>query len=229
LWDMPFLCCLWHFLWDCHLWDCWWVFAFESLNYLFEGKNVISLFFEDGTLFSNQLVGLGDCRERVCDRLNVNLISVSVSPGPNPGSKSRKDDRGCLFWQEGIKSEVVTVVGPVLPILSLNCGSLCSDSIGNCIPRKQEITRDAIFELTWNSYQERFCGSGKCELKYFTRFSCAWKYSPFLNPLEGISAIALFFPAMCIGRRDDSFLVCWRRESRRNNLPAGIDLDVPHL
>ena len=124
-------------------------------------------------MFSNQLVGLGDGRERVCDSLNINLISFSVSPGPYPGGKTGKDNSFLKDWlslQEGIKAEDVTVSGPVFSIFVPSLGSLwCSNSISNCVPRKQEITGDAIFVSTRSSCHERLCGSGKFELKYLTR------------------------------------------------------------
>jgi len=110
-----------------HLWNCWWVQSFKALHYSFDGKTVFSLFFEDETLFSNQLVGLGDGRERVRDCLDANLISVSISPGLYPGGKTGKDDSlltSSLFWPEGIKVEDLTVVGPVFPIFFPSLNSL---------------------------------------------------------------------------------------------------------
>ena len=62
-----------------------------------------------------------------------------------------------------------------------------------------------------------------------TRLSCASKNLPFLNAREGMSAILLSDPAMCIGSNDDACLVRFLIASRRRSRPAMIDLDVVNL
>mgnify|MGYP003321414092 CR=1 FL=1 len=57
------------------------------------------------------------------------------------------------------------VAAPVTPILVPSLGSLVSDSIGNCSPSKDEITRQLNFLGTLCSCQDLLCGSGKLELK----------------------------------------------------------------
>ena len=62
-----------------------------------------------------------------------------------------------------------------------------------------------------------------------TRFSCASKNLPFLKAREGMSAISLSAPAMCIGNNDDAFRVRCLIARRRSRRPAMIDFDVVNL
>jgi hypothetical protein len=62
--------------------------TFKSFYDSFDGKNVFFLRLCNGTLFSNQLAGLGDGRERFRDRLNADLIFSTVSLGPYPAAKA---------------------------------------------------------------------------------------------------------------------------------------------
>ena len=124
----------------------------------------------------NQFAGLGDGRGRIRDRLNFDLISVTVSAGPNPGGEGCDDDgsfTGREACEEWICAALLAVLCPMLPIPLPSFGSLYSDSICNCSPRKQDITRDANFSGTLNSFHDSSCGSGKVELKNETMSSFA--------------------------------------------------------
>jgi len=159
-------CCFWYLHRYCHLRYCWRVLSPKTFNYTLDGKNVRSLTFVDGTTLSNQFAGLGDGRKRIRDRLNFDLISVTVSAGLNPGGEGCDDDssftrrEACEEW---ICATLLAVHCPMLPIPLPSFGSLYSDSIYNCSPRKQDITRDANFSGTLNSLHDSSCGSGKVE------------------------------------------------------------------
>ena len=140
----------------------------ESFDEHFNGKNLLSLCLVNGNLLPNQLEGLVHGRERICYRLNVDLISLDVSPGAHPCGKWCEGD--CLFtgldWVKVcICYAFLTVIVPVMPILLPSPGSFCSDSISNWSPRKHEITRDATFAGILYSFHQWFWGRGKWELK----------------------------------------------------------------
>ena len=112
-----------------------------------------------GNLCPNQLVGLGDGHERIHDKLNAELISMTVRPVVNPGREWCEDD-GLFKWidwfQVGICSALGAVTPPVMPILLCSFSSFRSDSIGNWPPHKKYITRDSTFDGNWYSFRYYF-------------------------------------------------------------------------
>ena len=79
----------------CYIRDLRGIVSSESFDEPFNGKNIFPLCLVNGTLFPNQLVGLGDGRERIRDRLKVDLISLTIIPGAHPESECC--DGYCLF------------------------------------------------------------------------------------------------------------------------------------
>ena len=118
---------------------------------------------------------------------------------------------------------------PVLPVFFSRFGSLSSDSIVNCSPRTQDITRETIFEGIFSSTQERFCGSGNLVLKKLESEVEFLKESPCLKALDEISAMSFSAPGMLRVVRDDAPDANIRRPSIRSSLAAGIDLEVRNL
>ena len=91
----------------------------EYLNQALDGKNIFSFLFVDWTWFFNQLVGLGDVRNSLCDRLNTDLIYVTVNPGPQLGYEAGDADcpiSGCNSVKIGFYVLLFAVAGPYLPI-----------------------------------------------------------------------------------------------------------------
>ena len=61
----------------------------ESFNETFNGNNVLDLCLVNGNLFPNQLAGLGDFCERIRDRFNADLISLTIIPSVHPVKKKQ--------------------------------------------------------------------------------------------------------------------------------------------
>ena len=133
-----------------------------------QGSNVGSLTLERGTLLATQFQGRGDGCDGLIDGLNFDCISSAVSTRPDPLSEASEDDglvEGGFFCEGGGSIARGSVGTPFAPIFVATLGSLMSDSIGNCSPSKQEITRQLNFFGTLNSCQDLCCGRGKWELK----------------------------------------------------------------
>ena len=142
----------------------WGVFSSEALYASFDGKDVFVRRLVNGTLLSGHLHGLGDGRERFRDALNFDLSSATESARPDPCSVSGKDD--CLggfgfVFEIRVGVALGGIGAPMRPVPFPSFGSLTSDSICNCSPSKQEITRELSFVGILNSRQEVFCGRGK--------------------------------------------------------------------
>ena len=134
--------------WDCKLWDGRWVISPEAFELLLDGSNVCSLALEGGTTLSTQFDGRGDCCQRCTNGLNSDFILVTVRACPDPCSIASEDDGlvdGCFALEEWVCFTFCTIRAPVHPVFLPSRGSLMSDSIGNCSPRKHEITRQANF------------------------------------------------------------------------------------
>ena len=112
----------WNIYWHQHFWNIRRFLTPESFNQALYGKNVFYLCFVDGTWFSNQLAGLGYGRKPLCDRLNMDLSFVNVSPGTHLGCKDGDDDgplAGCNIVEVGFDIAIFEVAGPSIPIFPL--------------------------------------------------------------------------------------------------------------
>ena len=81
------MCHLWNLLGNHYMRGLRGIWSSESSDETFNGKNLFSLCLLNGTLFPSHLAGLGDVRKRICDRLNADLISLTVSSGIHPGGE----------------------------------------------------------------------------------------------------------------------------------------------
>ena len=63
-------------------------------------------------------------------------------------------------------------------------------------------------------------------MKYYVIFYCASAYLQYLNACDGMSDIALSFPAMLIGVMDDDFISSCRSARNRISLDACIYVKV---
>ena len=200
----------------------------EALEAPFDGKNVFSRCFVEGTRFASHVDGLADGRQRVLDRLNANLISLAVRAGPDSGGKAG-DDEGVVDGGDGfevwVDPTVRTIFTPFVPVFLVGLGSLVSDSICCRSVRKQEITRDAQFVGRVDSIQEPVW-SGKFALKKEVRCLDAAKYSPVLNALDATSAMVLSSPAMLTGMMEDVCRIRCRTNRKRRSWAAARDLLV---
>jgi hypothetical protein len=153
----------------------------------------------DRTLLSSQFDGLGYGCERISDGRNFDFMSSTVETCPDPCSKSCDDDalfNGSGAGEEWIFLEHSGILCPVLPVFFPTCGSRSSDSIVNCSPRKQDITREVSFLGSVNSFQQFFCGNGNFLLKKSVSEISPRKNFPFLKAQDVTSAISLSSPAI---------------------------------
>ena len=86
------MCHLWNLLGNLYLRDLRGILSSESFDEPFNGKKISNLCLVNGSLFPNQLAGLGDVHDRICNRFNVDLISLNINPGEYPGGKRCEDD-----------------------------------------------------------------------------------------------------------------------------------------
>ena len=73
------------------------VFSPKCFDQSFDGKNILSFYLVYGTLFPNQLAGLGDGCELIRNVLNADLISLNVIPSAHPGHECYEYD-GLFTW-----------------------------------------------------------------------------------------------------------------------------------
>ena len=100
--------------------------------------------------------------------MNSDLNPKTVIPGPDSCWKNGEDDAAFVGIDlvELVQYMVLrAVLRPFFPILSPIFVSFCSDTIGNFLPRNQEIICDARFFVTIYSCHDCVCGKGKLRLK----------------------------------------------------------------
>ena len=131
--------------------------------------------------------------------------------------------------EEGVHLADAGILTPVVPVFEPIPGGLVNNSIGDCTPRKQDITRDTSLEGRVNSCQDIVCGKGNLLLKYATMLDSAAKFLPSRNARDTASAISFFSPAMLIGIKLEALSVCKRRLRRQRRHAATDDADVHNL
>ena len=116
-------------------------------------------------MFSSQLDGYGDGRERVRDSLNLNCSVFSVHDLPDLINKCCNDyitlDGAGDVGEENINFADIGIVTPIIPLFFAIFGSLCKHAICNCFPHRHAINRDTHSVGMWHSFQDSFCGRGK--------------------------------------------------------------------
>ena len=121
--------------------------------------------------------------------MNSDLIFKSISPGLEYCCESGENDTvfiGRYIIKIGQDVALCLVLRPGLPIFSLIFGSFCSDTIGNGLSRKQDITRYASFFATLKSRHDCIYGK-KIRVEVSFNFSLCMKHSPLLEiPRENI-------------------------------------------
>jgi hypothetical protein len=95
-------------------------------------------------------------------------MASSVKACPDPCSKGKDDNVDFKWWdivKQGVNVADARILAPTVPIFESIVGGLINNSIGDCMPQRQDITRNASLDGRVNFCQDVVLGSGKFVLK----------------------------------------------------------------
>jgi hypothetical protein len=95
-------------------------------------------------------------------------MASSVKACPDPCSEGKDDNVNFEQWdiaEEGVNAANAGILMPAIPIFELIMAGLINNSIGDCVPQRQDITHDASLDGRVNSSQDIVWGNGKFLLK----------------------------------------------------------------
>jgi hypothetical protein len=216
----------WYVDWDCQLGDRWGVFPSVSLNEPSHWDLVCFFCLVDRGGQSCQFDCLRNGRKRVCNGFSSDAIAETVVARPHPRSESCDEDDLLCFGavcEVRMLPEGRSVIGPVSPIFFSCFVIFVHDAIGNAVPRRQDITRELHFSGSWNSFQQLFCGRGKCLEKTVRKGLFSKDLSR--KERDAMSAMLLLLPLIDTVRRGDVWCRCWRKARARSKCPAVFDED----
>ena len=114
---------------------------------------------------------------------------------------------------------------PMLPTSFPGNGSCCQSSSTKGFIRKAKITRITVLQSRWKTVHDCCEGNGKVELKSVSNSSLDLQCHAGLlpNDREGMSAMAIRFPAICIGVKGQAFCCFARRANAWTRCSATVE------